>query len=162
MQQHILLMQKLTDRSTNTEYTFISTKQNRHYFFCVLPYHYTFLPRKAVFVIPGRCRALKRWGNGKSDSDKPVYNHLCWNSGKLYIKRGPNPGKSQYEHLTACNWAVPLNTPNRLSNSLLYETSLKFVPNAMSNGNGLPVLCSTMEYHVTWHIFSSAHLTLDM
>lgn len=78
-----------------------------------------------------------------------------------YIKRGPNPGKSQCEHLTACNWAVPLNIPNQLSNFLLYETSLKFVPNGMSNGNGPAALCSTMEYHVTWHIFSSAHLTLD-
>lgn len=40
----------------------------------------------------------------------------------------------------------------------LYESFLKFVPNSMSNGSGPAAICSSLEYHIMWHVFSSAHL----
>jgi len=60
MQCHVLIIQNITNTSTNTEYTFISAKQNKHNFLHVLPHHHTFFPRNTVFVMPGKCRALNR------------------------------------------------------------------------------------------------------
>lgn len=60
MQCHVLVMQNITDTGTNTEYTFISAKQDRHNFLCVLPHHHTFFPRNTVFVKPEKCRALNK------------------------------------------------------------------------------------------------------
>lgn len=61
--------------------------------------------------------------------------------------------------------SLQLSSPNwrsTLKFISLYDSLLKFVPNGMSNGSGPAALCFAMEYHIMWHIFSSAHLTLDM
>lgn len=50
----------ITHTGTNTDYTFISAKQNRRNFLCVLPHHHTFFLRNTVFVMPGKCRALNK------------------------------------------------------------------------------------------------------